>query len=88
MTDERSLTMRTSTSTQTSPAASATMLRGLRRIRKKAGLTQDEAAAMLGVTRQSYCYWETLRAQPTAKNMIGLMNLFDCSIEDLYREEA
>lgn len=80
--------MRTSTSTQTSPAASATMLRGLRRIRKKAGLTQDEAAAMLGVTRQSYCYWETLRAQPTAKNMIAILTLFQCTIDELYREEA
>ena len=80
--------MRTNTSPQTSPAASATMLRGLRRLRKAAGLNQGEAAEALGVTRQSYCHWETLRTTPTARNMIGLMTLFHCSIEDLYREEA
>ena len=80
--------MRTSTSTPAASAASATMLRGLRRIRKAAGLNQGEAAEALGVTRQSYGAWENLRALPTARNIIGLMNLFDCSIEDLYREEA
>jgi len=79
--------MRTNTRTQAVPAASATMLRGLRRLRKAAGLNQAEAAEALGVTRQSYNAWETLRAMPTAQNVIALLRLFGCTIEDLYREK-
>lgn len=79
--------MRTNTSTQPVPAASATMLYGLRRLRKAAGLSQEETAERLGVSRQSYCCWEALRTMPTVRNMIGLMDLFQCSIEELCREE-
>ena len=79
--------MRTNIETPAGGAADATMLRGLRRLRKAAGLSQEETAAALGVSRVSYGCWETLRAMPTAKNVIALMNLFHCSIEELFREE-
>ena len=78
--------MRTSTQIETAPVASAIMLHGLRGIRKRAGLTQREAAAALNVSRQSYCNWEALRAMPAAKNMIAILTLFDCTIDELYQE--
>ena len=71
----------------TAPAASATMLCGLRRLRKAAGLSQAQAAGALRVSRQSYNSWENMRALPTATNVLALLDLFGCPIEDLYREK-
>lgn len=78
--------MRTSARIETAPTASAIMLHGLRGIRKRAGLSQREAAAALNVSRQSYCYWETLRTMPSARNIIAILALFDCKLDELYQE--
>ena len=52
-------------------------------MRKKALLTQEEAAAKLGVDRSSVAKWETGVANPRASMLLKLARLYDCTIEEL-----
>ena len=58
---------------------------GLAYRRKAAGMTQEELAAALGVTRAALAMWETFRAWPSAGLLPKLADLLLCSIDDLYR---
>ena len=44
--------------------------------RKAMGLSQDDLAEKLGVTRQAVSKWETDRAQPTTSNLQELARVF------------
>ena len=44
--------------------------------RKAIGLSQDDLAEKLGVTRQAVSKWETDRAQPTTSNLRELARVF------------
>ncbi len=51
--------------------------------RKKAGISQEELADKLNVTRQSISLWETDQTIPTIDNLITLSNIFRTSVDDL-----
>lgn len=55
--------------------------------RKKAGLTQMEAAKALGVTDAAVNQWETGKTMPTAKRLADVAKLYNCTIDELLREE-
>ena len=59
----------------------------LLRLRKGAGLSQEELAEKLGVSRQAVSRWESGAALPDAPNLLGLSRLFGISIDYLLHDE-
>ena len=57
--------------------------------RKELGLTQEEFAGRLGVTRQSVSRWESDLAFPETDKLVTMSKLFNCSVDYLlkYGEE-
>ena len=51
--------------------------------RKKAGISQEELADRLNVTRQSISLWETDQTLPTLDNLIALADIFDISMDEI-----
>ena len=57
-------------------------------LRKKAGLSQEELAEKLDVSRQAVSRWETGETLPDAKNILMLSDIFRVSADTLLRDEA
>ena len=55
-------------------------------LRKQAGLSQEELAEQLGVSRQAVSRWELGSTLPDAPNLLKLSDLFGVSIDWLLRE--
>ena len=55
-------------------------------LRKDRGMSQEDLAASLGVTRQTVSRWEVGSAQPDAENLLQLSLLFDVSADYLLRD--
>ena len=55
----------------------------LKELRKKAGLSQEELAKTLFVSRQAVSKWETGETVPDLENLVALANLFDVSLDYL-----
>ena len=53
------------------------------RLRKKAGWSQEELAAQLGVTRQSVSKWEGAQSVPDVDKVLQLSRLFGVSTDYL-----
>ena len=51
--------------------------------RKKAGLSQEELADKLGVSRQAVSKWERSEASPDTDNLIALAKLYNVSLDEL-----
>lgn len=51
--------------------------------RKRAGLSQEELANLLNVTRQSISLWETDQSIPTTEKLICLADVFQISMDEL-----
>lgn len=57
--------------------------------RKRAGLTQEELAARLHVTRQTISNYESMRSQPDIQTLVQLADVFQVPVETLiYGERA
>ena len=56
-------------------------------LRKKSGMSQEELAAKLGVTRQSVSRWEIGTALPDAQNIQALSKIFFVSADFLLNDE-
>lgn len=56
----------------------------LRRMHK--GMTQEELAEKMGVSRQTVSRWELDSTYPEMDKVIGLCQLFSCSMDQLVRE--
>ena len=55
----------------------------LKQMRLKHGLTQDEAAVALQVTKGSISAWENGRNRPLFEQLVSICDLFRCSADDL-----
>ena len=55
-------------------------------IRVLRGLTQEELAEALGVSRQAVSKWETGAADPSTSNLLALAKLFGAPAEELLWE--
>lgn len=55
----------------------------LKCIRKQSGLSQEQLAEKLGVSRQAVTKWETDAGIPDIENIMAISALFDISIDDL-----
>lgn len=57
--------------------------------RRTSGLTQEDVASRLGVSRQTVGKWESGRATPELEKLIALCDLLECSLDELVgRTEA
>lgn len=56
-------------------------------LRKARGMSQEELAENLGISRQAVSRWETASAQPDASNVLQLSKLFGVSADYLLNEE-
>ena len=56
-------------------------------LRKQKGLSQEQLAEMLEVSRQSISKWESQQALPEASKIISISNIFDVSIDQLLKDD-
>ena len=56
-------------------------------LRKAHGLSQEELAARLGLSRQAVSKWERAEASPDTDNLILLSRVYGVSIDELLRTE-
>lgn len=56
-------------------------------LRKKKGLSQEELADKLGVSRQSVSKWERAEASPDTDNLILLSKIYGVSLDQIISEE-
>lgn len=59
----------------------------LKTIRKQAGMSQEQLAEKLGVSRQAVTKWETDAGIPDIENIMAVSALFDISIDELLSTE-
>lgn len=59
----------------------------LRSVRRQAGMSQEQLAEQLGVSRQAVTKWETGGGIPDIENMKAVSALFDISIDELLSNE-
>ncbi|MBO7196524.1 MAG: helix-turn-helix transcriptional regulator [Clostridia bacterium] len=52
-------------------------------LRKKHGLSQEDLAEKLGVSRQAVSKWERSEASPDTDNLIALAKIYDLSLDEL-----
>lgn len=57
-------------------------------LRKKAGMTQQDLAEKLNVSRQAVSRWEMGTAMPDVENLIAMSELFSVSLDYLLKEQA
>ena len=57
----------------------------LQELRRARGMTQEDFAAQLKVSRQAVSKWETGTADPSTSNLLALAKLFGISAEELLR---
>lgn len=60
----------------------------LREARKNAGLTQDQVAEMVSVSRVTVSHWETGKSLPDIASLIGLSDLYAISLDELVRGDS
>ncbi len=53
--------------------------------RKKAGLSQDQLAEKIGVSRQAVSKWERGEASPDTENLIALSDVYNVSLDELIK---
>lgn len=58
----------------------------LQQLRRRSGLSQEDLALQLGVTRQAVSKWETGETMPDTGNVIQLCDLFSVSADYLLRD--
>ena len=57
----------------------------LRRLRKEIGLSQEEVAARLGVSRQAVAKWEKGESLPDLESCVALADLYGTTVDHLAR---
>lgn len=58
------------------------------KLRKEKGLSQEELADKLGISRQAVSKWERAEASPDTDNLILLARLYDISLDSLLTTDA
>lgn len=60
----------------------------LKLFRKKSGLTQEQLAEKVGVSRQAIAKWENGDALPDIDNLVALADIYEVTIDSLVRNVA
>ena len=56
----------------------------LKELRNAMGLTQEELAIALGLSRVNYTRYETNKVRPDFETLIALVDFFDISLDELF----
>ncbi len=59
----------------------------LQKLRKRNGLSQEQLAGELGVSRQAVSKWESGQGYPEIDKILLLSDIFKVSLDDLLRED-
>ena len=59
----------------------------LQEVRRRSGLTQEEFAGQLQVSRQSVSRWESNRGYPEMEKLIYICNRYGTTMDELFEEE-
>ena len=59
----------------------------LAQLRKQKGLSQEQLAEKLGLSRQAVSKWERAEASPDTDNLICLARIYGVSLDDLLNTE-
>ena len=62
-------------------------MQGIRKMRERAGLTQEKVAERMEVKQSTVAAWEAGRYLPEANKLPKLAEVLGCSIDELYRKE-
>ena len=60
----------------------------LQAVRRKNGLTQEEFAAQLNVSRQAVSKWESSRGYPEIEKILYICNRYGTTMDELFAEEV
>ncbi|MBD5534922.1 MAG: helix-turn-helix transcriptional regulator [Lachnospiraceae bacterium] len=60
----------------------------LKEIRKKEGISQEQLAEKMGVTRQAITKWETGKGLPDVENMVIIAEIFKTTIDELLMDSV
>lgn len=60
----------------------------LQKLRKEKGLSQEQLAEKLGVTRQSVSKWESGASYPEMDKIVSLCNMFHCDLDVLINKDV
>ena len=60
----------------------------LQKLRKEQGISQEQLAEKLGVTRQSVSKWESGGSYPEMDKIVALCNLFHCDLDVLINKDV
>lgn len=60
----------------------------LKEIRKNEGLSQEQLAEKIGVSRQAITKWETGKGLPDVENMMIIAEIFKTTLDELLRDSA
>ncbi|MBQ2698361.1 MAG: helix-turn-helix transcriptional regulator [Firmicutes bacterium] len=70
---------------QDSDRAELSLGAAIRTERQRCGMTQEELAEQLGVSRQAVSKWENDTAAPGSANLLSLAQLFGISVDELLK---
>ena len=59
----------------------------LKELRKKKGISQENLANVLGVSRQAVYKWENNKGYPDIENLIRLSDYFEVTIDEIIRKD-
>ena len=59
----------------------------LQKLRKEKGISQEQLAEQLGVTRQSVSKWESGNSYPEMDKIVAMCNLFHCDMDVLINKD-
>ncbi len=59
----------------------------LKVVRQSTGLTQEDVAKALNVSRTAVAMWESGSVNPTADKLPAIAALYGCSIDELYEPQ-
>lgn len=57
-------------------------------LRKKSGLSQEQLAEQLGVSRQAISKWESGQSVPESEKLIAISNFFNVSLDYLMKQDS
>lgn len=59
----------------------------LQKLRKEKGISQEQLAEQLGVTRQSVSKWESGNSYPEMDKLVTICQIFDCDLDSLINKD-
>ena len=61
---------------------------GFKNAREKSGMTQQEAARVLGTDQSTVCLWDTGKTKPRASLLPKIAEVYGCTIDELLSPAA